>query len=151
VEIRRIREADAPAVVALWDRMCSEVRDGGPLTEAGRGHLARMLAVTAWHHNAFCLVAVDGGEVAGFGLGRLDTGDGLLPEVVGEIQEVYGPAAVRQRLAEAVIARLGDVTLRVRVGADEPEDRKFWEGLGFGADMLVMSRYAEQPHSPGSA
>ncbi len=142
IEIRRIRESDAEAVVALWDRMCREVRDGGPLTAAGRRHLGRMLAVTAWHHNAFCLVAVDGDEPVGFGLGRLDTGDGLLPEVVGEIQEVYGPGAVRRRLAEAVIAELGAVTLRVRVAADEPEDRRFWAGLGFEADMVVLSRYA---------
>jgi hypothetical protein len=93
MEIRRIREGDAPAVVELWDRMCAEVRDGGPLTEAGRGHLTRMLAATARHHNAFCLVAVDG----------------------------------------------------------EPEDRRFWAGLGFEADLLVMSRYAARQHSPGSA
>ena len=87
-EIRRIREADAEAVVELWDRMVREVPDGAPLTEAGRRHLGRMLAITAWHRETFCLVAVEGDEVLGFGLGRVDIGDGLLPEAVGEIQEL---------------------------------------------------------------
>ncbi|MET0418936.1 MAG: hypothetical protein ABW022_23215 [Actinoplanes sp.] len=146
VEIRRIREAEAETVVELWDRMCAETPDGGPLTEAGRGHLSRMLAVTAWHRTAFCLVAVVGGEVAGFGLGRVDTGDGLLPDARGEVQEVYAPGApeVRARLAAAVIARLREMgvsTLRTQVAADEPAEREFWAGQGFEADLLVMSSY----------
>jgi len=58
LQVRRIREADAGAVVDLWDRMCREVPDGGPLTPAGRRRLARMLAMTAWHRQSFCLVAV---------------------------------------------------------------------------------------------
>lgn len=146
IEIRRIREADADAAVVLWDRMCGEVRDGGPLTGQGRRHIGRMLAITAWHRDAFCLVAVDGdGEVRGFGLGRIDTGGGLLPELVGEIQEVY-PAELRTELAHAVIARLRELgarTLRTRVAADEPEEQRFWAGFGFEQDMVLFSRYPE--------
>jgi hypothetical protein len=147
-QIRRIRETDADAVVELWDRMCREVRDGGPLTAAGRRNLARMLAVTAWHRDTFCLVATDGDEVVGFALGRIDTGDGLLPGVIGEIQELYAPAGLRIPLAGAVIARLrelGAATLRTRVAADEPEEQQFWSGQGFEADMVVMSRYDATP------
>jgi hypothetical protein len=145
-EIRRIREADAEAVVELWDRMCREVRDGGPLTEAGRRHLARMLAVTAWHRQAFCLVAVEGDDLLGFALGRVDTGDGLLPGAVGEIQELYAPGALRIRLAAAVIGRLRELgvsTLRTLVTAGEPAEQRFWAEQGFEADMVVMSNYDE--------
>jgi len=153
-EIRRIREADAEAVVELWDRMVREVPDGGPLTEAGRRHLGRMLAITAWHRETFCLVAVEGDEVLGFGLGRVDIGDGLLPEAVGEIQELSvapgtpDAAALKVRLAEAVIARLralGTTTMRKTLAADEPAEQRFWADRGFEADMVVMSAYdAEQ-------
>ena len=147
-QIRRIRETDADAVVELWDRMGREVRDGGPLTDAGRRNLARMLAMTAWHRDTFCLVATDGDEVVGFALGRIDIGDGLLPEVVGEIQEVYAPAGLRLPLVEAVIGRLradGAPSLRTRVAADEPEEQEFWAAQGFEADMVVMSRYDAMP------
>ena len=146
-EIRRIGEADAEAVVELWDRMARELPDGGPLTAAGRRNLARMLAILAWHREAFCLVAVDGDDLLGFGLGRVDSGDGLLPCVDGEVQEVYvlpGAAGLKMRLAEAVQARLrelGASTLRVRVAADDPREQRFWAERGFEADMIVMSHY----------
>jgi hypothetical protein len=143
-EIRRIREAEADAAVELWDRMCRAAPDGGPLTDDGRRRIGRMLAIAAWHRNTFCLVAVDEQDrVTGFGLGRLDDGDGLLPAVVGEVQEVYAPDD-RERLADAVIARLrelGASTLRVTVAADDPADQRFWARQGFTDDLVVMSRY----------
>jgi ribosomal protein S18 acetylase RimI-like enzyme len=60
-EIRRIADADAEAeqAVELWDRMCRETPDGGPLRPAGRANLKRMLAMLAWHRGSFCLVAVE--------------------------------------------------------------------------------------------
>lgn len=149
-EIRRIREAEAGDVVELWDRMGREVPDGGPLTEAGRRHLARMLAALAWHRNGFALVATRAGAVVAFGLGRVDDGDGLLPDAFGEIQEVYVPAdlagadELRHELAAAVMARLrerGVTTLRKTVASDDPADREFWAGRGFEVDMVVMSMY----------
>ncbi len=145
-EIRRIRESDAGDVVELWDRMCRETPDGGPLTETGKHNLARMLAALAWHRNSFALVAVRGGTVAGFGLGRVDTGDGLLPDAIGEIQELYAPSAdgLRRKLAEAVAARLresGVTTLRATVASDDPSTQEFWRGLGYESDMVVMSIY----------
>lgn len=145
-EIRRIRESDAGEVVELWDRMGREVPDGGPLTEAGRGRLVWMLAALAWHRNAFALVAVRGGAIAGFALGRVEAGDGLLPDAVGEIQELYAPGAdqLRRDLADAVTARLrgcGVTTLRARVASDDSSAQEFWRGRGYEPDMVVMSMY----------
>src|ERR1044071_3520882 len=90
-EIRRIidDEHEAEQTVELWDRMCRETPDGGPLRPVGRANLKRMLAMQAWHRESFCLVAVDDGNVVGFVTGRVEAGDGLLPGVVGELNERY--------------------------------------------------------------
>lgn len=89
MEIRRIHQGEGDVVGELWDRMCREDEDGGPLTERGRRDLSRMLAMSAWHRDAFCLVAVDGVQVIGFVNGRTGIGDGLLPGVLGEIDSLY--------------------------------------------------------------
>lgn len=157
--IRRITQDEGAAVVELWDRMCREVVadfpptdphvDGGPLRPCGRRNLRRMLEVAAFHRDTFCLVAASAEEIVGFAMGRLDAADGLLPGVVGEVEELYAPDDdVRRRLAEAVIARLeaaGAQTLRSSVAADEPDKIAFWAGLGFEADMVTLSRYTEGP------
>ena len=88
-EIRRIDEDQAAAVTELWDRMCRETPDGGPLTARGRRNITRMLQIASWHHETCCLVATtgtddtddtdgtDGTDVIGFVVARLDAGDGL--------------------------------------------------------------------------
>jgi hypothetical protein len=150
IAVRRIRQDEGEAVVELWDRMCREVVDGGPLRPCGRRNLRRMLEVAAFHRDTFCLVAVrpDGG-IAGFAMGHLDAGDGLLPGLVGEAQELYAAGDdVRRRLADAVVARLeaaGAQVIRSTVAADEPDTQRFWTGLGFEADMVVLSRYTDGP------
>lgn len=52
-----------------------ETPDGGPLTEGGRRNLSRMLDMSAWHRDAFCLVACEG-DIAAFVNGRLDVEGG---------------------------------------------------------------------------
>lgn len=116
-EIRRIIdvEHEAEQTVELWDRMCRETPDGGPLSRTGRANLKRMLAMQAWHRESFCLVAVEppppdrapltaaehaaspvparygvaDDVVVGFVTGRVAAGDGLLPGAVGELNERY--------------------------------------------------------------
>jgi hypothetical protein len=147
--IRRITQDEGEAVVELWDRMCRAVVDGGPLRPCGRRNLRRMLEVAAFHRETFCLVAVRGEEIIGFAMGRVDAGDGLLPGVVGQAEELYATDDdVRRRLAEAVIERLeasGAQTIRRSEAADEPEQRALWESLGFEADMITLSRYRWGP------
>jgi hypothetical protein len=144
-EIRRIREAEADTVAALWDRMCRETPDGGPLTESGLRAIARMLAAAAWHRDTFCLVAVDGGAVTGFAMGRVDIGDGLLPGVEGLLQETYAPDdGLRRRLVEAALAGLaerGAGVVRCRFDVTDEASRTLLTGFGFEADMILMSRY----------
>jgi hypothetical protein len=133
-------------VTELWDRMCRETPDGGPLSTAGRRNIQRMLEVAAWHHQTFCLVAVDDGQVVGFVMGRADPGDGLLPGLVGQIEELYAPdAGLRRRLAESAMATLrehpGMGTIRHIVDAEDREERELFAGLGFEADMVCLSLY----------
>jgi GNAT superfamily N-acetyltransferase len=149
VEIRRIREHEADQVARLWDRMCRETPDGGPLSESGRRHIATMLAVSAWHHETFCLVAAVDDTIHGFVTGRVDPGDGLLPCLTGEINELYVQPDARdkgtgRRLAEGAVAwlRERDVwTVRNLVCADDHTAVRFWADLGFVPDMVCLSLY----------
>lgn len=152
IEIRRIREPEAGAVAELWDRMCREIPDGGPLPAGGRERIAAMLAASAWHHHAFCLVAVHSGTVVGFVNGRLDAGDGLLPGLSGELECVWVLPDARgdgltHRLARAGIDWLrqrGAAVIHSLICADNPAAAEFWTGLGFQADMTCMSLYADE-------
>jgi GNAT superfamily N-acetyltransferase len=149
MEIRRIRDGEGDAVGQLWDRMCREIPDGGPLTERGLRNLSRMLDVSAWHRDAFCLVAVAGTEIVGFVNGRVDVEDGLLPGAGGRIDSLYVLPALRgkgvsRELAEAAITWLADRgggSIRYLSCADATEDHEFWRSLGFEPDMVCLSRY----------
>ncbi|WP_433469844.1 GNAT family N-acetyltransferase [Spirillospora sp. CA-128828] len=158
MEIRRIHRDEGDAVGRLWDRMCRETEDGGPLTERGRGDLSRMLAVSAFHRDAFCLVAVDdtaddtaGARIAGFVNGRTTAEDGLLPCLAGEIDSLYVVPEERGRgisraLAEAAVRRLRDHgahTIRYLSCADAHDDHRFWQSLGFEPDMICLSLYRD--------
>ena len=151
MEIRRIRDGGGDAVGELWDRMCREVPDGGPLTEQGRRNLSRMLDVSAWHRDAFCLVAVVGGEIVGFVNGRLDTEDVLLPGLFGQIDSLYVVPSSRgggvgRALAEAAVAWLRERaahTIRYLSCVDAEEDHRFWQALGFTTDMVCLSSYLD--------
>ncbi len=149
MEIRRIRESEGNTVGDLWDRMCREIEDGGPLTEQGRRNLSRMLGMSAWHRNAFCLVAVEGDRIVGFVNGRIDNEDGLLPCLGGEIDSPYVLPAERAKgtsraLAEAAVTWLLDHeahTIRYLSCSDAVDDHRFWQGLGFEPDMVCLSLY----------
>ena len=150
-EIRRITEDESAAVTELWDRMCRSVHDGGPLTPAGRTNIDRYLQIASWHRDTFCLVATAAdGEPVGFVVGRLDTGDRLLPGLAGEIHELYvapqtaDRAELRVELARQAVDRLrksGAGTIRKLTAADEPESIAFWQAEGFEPDMVCLSLY----------
>jgi GNAT superfamily N-acetyltransferase len=150
IEIRRIAEPEGDPVAALWDEMCRSTPDGGPLTPRGRANIARWLGMSAWHHHAFCLVAVDGDAIVGFINGRTDIEDGLLPGVVGRLESVYVTLSARgqgltRRLAEAGVAWLrahGAGTIRTNICIDNAEAHQLWVDLGFEKDMVCLSLYS---------
>jgi L-amino acid N-acyltransferase YncA len=152
-EIRRIEVPEAAAVAALWDDMCRGVSGGGPLTPAGRHNIQRMLEIAAWHHLTSCLVAVEGGQVLGFVMCRLDPGDGLLPGHVGQIEELYASAdsaasgRLTRQLVQAAVAALRRQGVRWRImhrsPADDRADQELFASLGFEADVVCLSLYDE--------
>lgn len=149
IDIRRIAEHEAAAVAALWDRMCRELPDGGPLTPTGLANITRMLSASAFHHQTACLVAVEGPAVVGFALTRVDPGDGLLPGLVGELAEFYVAPEARGRgisraLAAAAVDRLRErdvQTVRKLICAGAQREQEFWRAAGFEADMMCLSLY----------
>ena len=158
MEIRRIRDGEGDAVGHLWDRMCQEVPDGGPLTDEGRRRISRMLDMAAWHRDAFCLVAADegldgvGGGIVGFVNGRIDVEEGLLPGALGRIDSLHVVQSRRgegtsKALATAAVAWLrqrGAHTIRYESCADAADDHRFWQSLGFVADMVCLSSYQDE-------
>ncbi len=150
-EIRRILEQEGDAVAALWDEMTRALADGGPLSPSGRRNIARMLEACAWHHEAFCLVAVEGERIVGFVNGALDAGDGLLPGLAGEIEALYvSPDALGRglsgQLADAAISwlrRHGAGTIRHLVCIDDQQAQELWCRRGFRRDMVCLSLYAD--------
>jgi len=151
MEIRRIHDRESETVGGLWDRMCRELEDGGPLTEQGRRDLSRMLAMCAWHRDAFCLVAVDGSRIVGFVNGRVSSEDGLLPGLIGEIDSLYvvpqeRRTGISRALAEAAVRWLRDRdvhTIRYLSCAEAYDDHRFWRGIGFVPDMVCLSLYRD--------
>jgi GNAT superfamily N-acetyltransferase len=151
MEIRRIHESEGDTVGGLWDRMCRETEDGGPLTERGRRNLSRLLAMSAWHRNAFCLVAVDEGQVVGFVNGRIDNEDGLLPGLGGEIDSLYVVPEQRGKgtsraLAGAAVGWLREQDvhiIRYLSCAGAGDDHQFWQSMGFEPDMVCLSLYPD--------
>ncbi|NRQ36314.1 GNAT family N-acetyltransferase [Nonomuraea sp. NN258] len=151
IEIRRVRESEGEKVGDLWNRMCAELDDGGPLGAEGQRNLSRMLGMSAWHRDAFCLVAVADEEIVGFVNGRLDDGDGLLPGLLGEIDELYVVPEHRGRGVSRALARAaadwlfgrGALTVRHLACRDNTEAHRFWEGVGFQNDLVCLSLYRE--------
>jgi GNAT superfamily N-acetyltransferase len=149
MEIREIHQSEADTVSGLWDRMGREAEGGGPLTAQGRRNLSRMLAMSAWHRDAFCLVAVDSTEIVGFVNGRVGIGDGLLPGLLGEIDSLYvvperRGKGISRTLAEAAVKRLrnqGADTVRYLSCVGAVDDHRFWQDLGFEPDMVCLSLY----------
>lgn len=150
IEIRRIDEDQAAAVTELWDRMCREALDGGPLTARGRRNITRMLQIASWHHLTCCLVATTGAEVIGFVVAGIDAGDGLLPGLAGEIHELYVVPEAKRRaellseLARQAVDRLrkcGAGTIRKLADAEDQAMIRFWQAEGFEADMTCLSLY----------
>lgn len=167
VEIRQIADGEGETVAALWDEQNRTGIDGAPLSERGRRDIARMLDIAAWHEHQLCVVAVEHERLVGFACASIDAGTGLLPGLVGEIDELYVTPQRRgggtsAALAQATVAELrarGAGVVRNLVGIDDDEAQAFWRAQGFESDMVCLSLYARSctrgsspvPDRPGSA
>ena len=135
-EIRRIRQTEADAVIALW---------GGPLKERGRRNIAAMLVLAASSHRAACFVAVEAERVVGFVLAEL-VEDGLLPCQFGRIEErSAGDEGVERALVGAALEWLYEhdvFVVRAEVALGEPGE-PLLESLGFAREAIRFAHYRE--------
>jgi hypothetical protein len=79
---------------------------------------------------------------------RVDPGDGLLPSLVGQIEELYAPAEqLARQLVEAAVAMLREQGVRSviqhRTSADDVADQELFTSLGFEPDIVCLSLYGE--------
>jgi hypothetical protein len=145
MEIRRIRQIDAEAVVDLWDEACRSVPEGGPLKERGRRNIAAMLVLTAAHPRAACFVALEDERPVGLAMAEID--EGLLPGRGGVLAELYarGDTERERALAEAAIAWLfaqGAGVIRSDVPHGEPGGA-VREALGFRPEATRYGLYRD--------
>lgn len=141
-EIRRIRQDEAEAVVALWN-------EAGPLQERGRRNIEAMLVLAASSHRAACLVALEDGEIRGFAMAEL-MDDGLLPCLYGRVADLFArrDEGLERGLAAAAVTWLrerGAVVIQADVPLDEPR-AELWAALGFEAEAVRWAAYT--PHQP---
>ena len=131
MEIRRIRLDEAELVARIY------ATEYAPGVEVGR--IVPWLQNCALHPRAFCLVAAEDGEIAGFVIASQMTSE-VQPGEGGELVELHvrdprrrdevGRALVETAIASLV--RRGSWVVLVSVDRDAPdEERTFWRSLGF--------------------
>lgn len=141
--IRRIRFDEASHVAVVY------AHEYAPeLSDKGKPPIVMWLQNCALHPHAFCLVAEEEGEIAGFVIAAL-TSSPVMPFHAGEVEELYVREADRGRglgraLLEEAVARLrrdGARTVLAKAAPDEPEGKAFLEHLGFGPHAAVFALY----------
>lgn len=152
IEIRRIREEEAPSLRALYRELVYDDAEEHPedsvgISERGLDNMQEHFRLAATHADVFCLVASNGDAIVGFADAHVK-GSATLPGLVGTIENVWVRAEVRgsdvaRRLAEGTISQLrglGAGTILHYADIRYPEP--LFEELGFERDVARYSLYA---------
>jgi hypothetical protein len=141
MQVRRIRQEEAPAVTALWDELVEHV-----LAPAGRANIEAMLTLSATSPHAACFVAEDDdGALAGFVLAEL-VDDGLLPVRFGRIEELAGPRELLPDLVRTATRWLheqGATAVRAEAEEDDEEALTLLSELGWEREAVRFATYRE--------
>ena len=133
MQIRRLREEEAEAVLAMWKEAADDSLD-----DEGAANILRHLQQCASHGDAFCLVAEEEGALLGF----LTASAIIHPSwqwPMGEIEELYVRQAMRRRgigrlLVEHAISELlqrGVGRIDAKVEYEDPQALAFWRNTGW--------------------
>ncbi|HLI88317.1 MAG TPA: GNAT family N-acetyltransferase [Ktedonobacteraceae bacterium] len=158
-QIRTMRDNEAGRVRDLWLQMCAEA--GTPLPEASARQILTNLKQYPAHQNVRCLVVEEQGNLTGFLTCAL-TRHPIAPGLSGEIEELYVQSGTPQEqtlLAELVrqavvyMQAQGARSIHTHIGIgeespEEPEQRAFWQSLGWVNDMTIYSIYSDVPGDP---
>lgn len=157
--VRPARDAEIDEVVELWRAMYDYQREHGmqlALRDDAAEIWKRQLAGRLDTPVSVILVAEAGAGLAGFLAAQIKR---LPPHLasdkakVGFISEMYvRPEQRRHRIGQALVdaafawfarADVGSVELHVLVGSDVA--RRFWEAMGFQAELLQMRAWPRSP------
>jgi hypothetical protein len=150
--IRRIRVDEAPTVRGLYARMVDgEARkypeDRIAISERGLDNFETYFRLGAAHQDLFTLVAEEDETIVGFVLAEVTRSPGL-PGLAGEILELSTLPGADETLAADLVEEAVRQLRDRGVGpifhyedASHPE-RRPWESLGFEADVVRFSLYA---------
>lgn len=140
-------------VFELWDAGCIAAV-GTPLREDDARRVRTVLSRYPGHNRAFCFVAVEHGTVIGFVTCAVLEHPVLLGSS-GEIEELAlapgQPAQIKTALVQRAVEELkrhAVASIHTRVDLDAPQDRAFWDGLGWANDLTIFSIYRSVPGSP---
>ena len=158
VQIRIMQEREAERVRDLWLQMCEEA--GTPLPEASAQIILTNLKQYATHKMVHCFVAEEQSALIGFVTCAV-TGHPVMPDLAGEIEELYVQRCPYRREVRADLARQAvtfmqrhgtrSIHTRICVGKECPEEeelRAFWQMLGWENDMTIYSIYSAVPGDP---
>ncbi len=157
-QIRAMREDEAERVRDLWMQVSAEM--GTPLPEKSARQILANLKQYPANQKVLCLVVEEQESLIGF-LTCSVTGHPVMPGVSGEIEELYVQPGPQQQalLAELVRQEVafmqaqGAMSIHTRIGIgvespEEPEQRVFWQSLGWVNDMTIYSIYSSVPGDP---
>ena len=157
-QIRMMREAEAERVRDLWMQVSAEM--GTPLPETAAQQILLNLKQYPAQQKIRCLVAQEQESLIGF-LTCSVTGHPVEPGLSGEIEELYvqlcpqRQAVLTELVKQAVVfmQAQGAITIQTHVGIgeespEEPEQRAFWQSLGWVNDVTVYSIYGSVPGDP---
>lgn len=156
--VRMMRADEAGRVRDLWMHACAEA--GTPLPEMAARQILRNLQQYPAHQQVRCFVVEEQENLVGF-LTCSVTNHPVQPGLAGEIEELYvQPGPQRQTMqaelvgqAVAFLQKQGTMVIQTRIGIGaespgEPEQRAFWQSLGWVNDVTVYSIYGDIPGDP---
>jgi ribosomal protein S18 acetylase RimI-like enzyme len=153
IRVRKMTEADLPAVGRLAGRLVRQHHDFDPnrflrITNPEAGY-ARYFASELENDDAVLLVVEDDGVLVGYAYGRLEPRDwNALLDACGALHDVYVDDAARRRGAgEALVRRAVDELGRrgaprvvLHTAVQNEAAQRLFARLGFRTTMLEMTR-----------
>lgn len=150
--IRPAAAQDVPDIVAIWGELAYHHARLDPAfapSERWQDEYRQFIRSLLGRDDALAVVAVDGGHLAGYGVGRISILPGFferhrrgyIHDVV--IREAFRRRGIGRRLADALLAWMHDEgvsSVELTVAIRNTEAVAFWEQLGFATYMHHMKR-----------
>lgn len=152
VTIRPATAADVPDIVAIWGELAvhhARIDPSFAPSEHWQAEYQHFIRNLLGRDDALAVVAVDGGHLVGYAVGRISILPGFferrrrgyIHDVV--TKESFRRRGIGRRLTEALLAWMRDAevfTVELTVAIRNEDAVAFWERLGFATYMHHMKR-----------